>query len=292
MNLQRGQIMGQTDPKTLVSTNWLAENLSNPDLRILDGSWYMPADNRDVRAEFLAAHIPGAQFFDIDAISDQETDLPHMIPTVTQFERQVANLGISNDNQIVVYDTKGLFSAARVWWLLRYFGLTNIAVLDGGLPKWQAVGHPTVSGTNNPTAGTLNAAPYAKLLRNAAQVLDASQNAHEQIIDARAPARFRGEVPEPRAGLRAGHMPGAKNVFFMSLLNADGTLKPDTELAAIFQAQGVDLKKPIITSCGSGVTASVLSLALQKIGHTQHALYDGSWSEWGALPDFPVEQGE
>jgi thiosulfate/3-mercaptopyruvate sulfurtransferase len=284
--------MGQDDPEILVSTNWLAENLSNPNLRILDGSWYMPADNRDVQAEFLAAHIPGAQFFDIDAISDQETDLPHMIPPVAQFETQIANLGISNDNQIVVYDTKGLFSAARVWWLLRYFGLTNIAVLDGGLPKWQAEGHPTVSGANDPTVGTLNAVPHTKLLRNAAQVLDASKTAGEQIIDARAPARFRGEVPEPRAGLRAGHMPGAKNVFFMSLLNADGTLKSDTELAAVFQAQGVDLKKPIITSCGSGVTASVLSLALHKIGHTQHALYDGSWSEWGALPDTPVEQGK
>jgi thiosulfate/3-mercaptopyruvate sulfurtransferase len=284
--------MGYSDPKILVSTNWLAENLSNPNLCILDGSWYMPADNRDVQAEFLTSHIPGAQFFDIDAISDQETDLPHMIPPVAQFEKQVADLGISNDNQIVVYDTKGVFSAARVWWLLRYFGLTNIAVLDGGLPKWQVEGRPTVSGVNNPTAGTLNAVPHANLLRNAAQVLDASKTAGEQIIDARAPARFRGEVPEPRAGLRAGHMPGAKNVFFMSLLKSDGTLKPDNELAAIFRAQGVDLEKSIITSCGSGVTASVLSLALQKLGHTQHALYDGSWSEWGALPDTPVEQGK
>ncbi len=284
--------MSHSVPDILVSTIWLAENLSNSDLHILDGSWYMPADNRDVQVEFLTAHIPGAQFFNIDAISDQETDLPHMIPPVSQFERQVADLGISNDNQIVVYDTQGLFSAARVWWLLRYFGLTNIAVLDGGLPKWQAEGRPTVSGANDPTAGRLNAAPHVKLLRDAAQVLDASQTVGEQIIDARAPARFRGEVPEPRAGLRAGHMPNAKNVFFMSLLNTNGTLKSDTELAAIFQAQGVDLKRPIITSCGSGVTASVLSLALQKIGHTQHALYDGSWSEWGALPDTPVEQGK
>jgi thiosulfate/3-mercaptopyruvate sulfurtransferase len=284
--------MGHSDPDILVSTNWLAENLSNSDLRILDGSWYMPADNRDVQLEFLTAHIPGAQFFNIDVISDQETDLPHMIPPVSQFERQVADLGISNDNQIVVYDTQGLFSAARVWWLLQYFGLTNIAVLDGGLPKWQTEGRPTVSGANDPTAGRLNAAPHVKLLRDAAQVLDASQTKGEQVIDARAPARFRGEVPEPRAGLRAGHMPNAKNVFFMSLLNTNGTLKSETELAAIFQAQGVDLKKPIITSCGSGVTASILSLALQKIGHTQHALYDGSWSEWGALPDTPVEQGK
>ncbi len=283
--------MGQTDPKILVSTNWLAENLSQPNLRILDGSWYMPADKRDVQAEFLAAHIPEAQFFDIDAISDRETDLPHMIPPVAQFEKQVADLGISNDNQVVVYDSAGLFSAARVWWLLRYFGLTNIAVLDGGLPKWQAEGHPTESGAENPTTGTLNAVPHADILRNAAQVLDASQNARAQIIDARAPARFRGEVPEPRAGLRAGHMPNAKNVFFKSLLNTDGTLKPDAELAVLFKAQGVDLAKPVITSCGSGVTASILSLALQKIGHNDHALYDGSWSEWGGLHDTPVEQG-
>jgi len=283
--------MGQTDPKILVSTNWMAENLSNPNLRILDGSWYMPADKRDVRAEFLAQHIPGAQFFDIDAISDRDTDLPHMIPPVAQFEKQVADLGISNDNQIVVYDSMGLFSAARVWWLLRYFGLTNIAVLDGGLPKWQAEGRSTASGKINTATGTLNATPQINLVRNAAQVLDASKTSCEQIIDARAPARFRGEVPEPRAGLRAGHMPNARNVFFKSLLNTDGTLKPDAELTAIFKAQGVDLTKPVITSCGSGVTASVLSLALQKIGHTNHTLYDGSWSEWGGLPDTPVEQG-
>jgi len=283
--------MGHSDPKTLVSTGWLASHLPDPNLRILDGSWYMPADKRDVRAEFSTAHIQGAQFFDIDAISDQETDLPHMIPPVAQFERQVAELGISNNNQIVVYDTQGLFSAARVWWLLRYFGLANIAVLDGGLPKWQAEGHPTVNTDSQPRTEQPNATAQAHLVRNAEQVLKASQCANLQIVDARAPARFRGEVAEPRAGLRSGHMPGAKNVFFKSLINADGTLKPDAELAAVFKAQGIDLEQPIITSCGSGVTASVLSLALQKIGHNNHALYDGSWSEWGGLHNYPVEQG-
>ncbi len=283
--------MDQSDPKTLVSTDWLAENLSNPALRILDGSWHLPTENRDPLAEYKACHITGAQFFDIDGISDASSDLPHMVPTADQFTQQVADLGISNDNQIVVYDTQGLFSAARVWWLCRHFGLNNIAVLDGGLPKWKTEGHPISNAPTAPGPGTLSISVKNHLLRNAADVLVASTSPEIQVIDARAPARFRGETPEPRAGLRAGRIPNSKNVFFKSLLNADGTLKPIAELTATFKAQGVDLDRPIITSCGSGVTASVLALALQKIGHTNHALYDGSWAEWGALHDYPIEQG-
>jgi len=283
--------MTQSDPKTLVSTAWLADNLSDPALRILDGSWHLPTENRDPLAEYHSDHIDGTQFFDIDGISDTASDLPHMVPTATQFARQVAALGISNDDQIVVYDTQGLFSAARVWWLFRYFGLNNIAVLDGGLPKWKAEGRPTSNAPIVPVSGTLSATAQSHHVRDAAQVLAASTSADIQVIDARAPARFRGEAPEPRAGLRAGRIPNSQNVFFKSLLNADGTLKSDAELTAVFKAQGVDLEQPIITSCGSGVTASVLALALQKIGHNNHALYDGSWSEWGALHDYPIAQG-
>ena len=283
--------MTQSDPKTLVSTAWLADNLSDQALRILDGSWHLPTENRDPLAEYHSDHIDGTQFFDIDGISDTASDLPHMVPTATQFARQVAALGISNDDQIVVYDTQGLFSAARVWWLFRYFGLNNIAVLDGGLPKWKAEGRPTSNAPIVPVSGTLSATAQSHHVRDAAQVLAASTSADIQVIDARAPARFRGEAPEPRAGLRAGRIPNSQNVFFKSLLNADGTLKSDAELTAVFKAQGVDLEQPIITSCGSGVTASVLALALQKIGHNNHALYDGSWSEWGALHDYPIAQG-
>ncbi len=283
--------MTQSDPKTLVSTAWLADNLSDPALRILDGSWHLPTENRNPLAEYHSDHIDGTQFFDIDGISDTASDLPHMVPTATQFARQVAALGISNDDQIVVYDTQGLFSAARVWWLFRYFDLDNIAVLDGGLPKWKAEGRPTSNAPIVPVSGTLSATAQSHHVRDAAQVLAASTSADIQVIDARAPARFRGEAPEPRAGLRAGRIPNSQNVFFKSLLNADGTLKSDAELTAVFKAQGVDLEQPIITSCGSGVTASVLALALQKIGHNNHALYDGSWSEWGALHDYPIAQG-
>ncbi len=282
--------MGHSDPSILVSTNWLADNLSNPDLRILDGSWHLPTENRDPLAEYRADHIHGAQFFDIDGISDTTSDLPHMVPTAEQFAAQVADLGISNDDQIIVYDTQGLFSAARVWWLFRHFGLNNIAVLDGGLPKWKAEERPTSNTPITPVSGTLSATTQNHLVRDAAQVLAASETA-TQIIDARPPARFKGEAPEPRAGLRAGRIPNSQNVFFKSLLNVDGTLKSDAELAAVFKDQGVDLAQPIITSCGSGVTAAVLSLALQKLGHENHALYDGSWSEWGALHDYPIEQG-
>jgi thiosulfate/3-mercaptopyruvate sulfurtransferase len=283
--------MGQSDPKTLVSTDWLAENLSNPNLRILDGSWHLPPENRDGLAEFHADHIEGAQFFDIDAISDTTSDLPHMIPPKAQFEQQVAELGITNDSQVVVYDSHGLFSAARVWWLFRFFGMDNIAVLDGGLPKWKLEGRPTCDDHIKPPLGTISAKAQPHLAYRAADVLEASASGSAQIIDARPAARFKGEVPEPRAGLRSGHIPNSKNVFFKSLLNSDGSLKSNTKLAAVFKEAGVDLNNPIITSCGSGVTASVLSLALVKLGHDDHTLYDGSWSEWGALEDYPVEQG-
>ena len=284
--------MASDDPKTLVSTDWLARHLKDPDLRLLDASWYMPGSGRDPKAEYEAAHIPGARFFDIDEISDLRSELPHMVPPVDKFMSRMRALGVGDGHQIVVYDGTGLFSAARVWWLFKLMGHDDIAVLDGGLPKWQSEGRevedlPPVIRDRHMMVRRQN-----HLVKDVTQVSAAAKLRDHEILDARAPARFRGEVPEPRPGLRSGHIPGSKNVPFGTLLNPDQTMKSPEALRAAFESAGVDLSKPAITSCGSGVTAAILSRALTRLGKTDHALYDGSWTEWGQFPTLPVATGE
>ncbi|WP_299143675.1 3-mercaptopyruvate sulfurtransferase [uncultured Tateyamaria sp.] len=280
------------DPKTLVSTDWLAAHLKDPDLRILDASMYLPGSDRDARAEYDAAHIPGARFFDIDEISDLRSDLPHMAPPPEKFMSRMRAMGVGDGHQIVVYDGAGLFSAARVWWLFRLMGHRDVAVLDGGFPKWQADGHPVEDMPPVIKDRHLTARFQNHLVRDVTQVSQASKLGSTQIVDARAPGRFRGDAPEPREGLRAGHIPGARNVHYETLLNDDKTMKSPADTRAIFDAAGVDLNKPIITSCGSGVTAAILALALERMGHDQWSLYDGSWTEWGMFPTVPVATGD
>ena len=280
------------DPKILVSTDWLAEHMKDPDLRILDASTYLPGVDRDGRTEYDAVHIPGARFFDIDDVSDGRSDLPHMVPPIEKFMSRVRAMGVGDGHQIVVYDGSGLFSAARVWWLFRLMGQNNIAVLDGGLPKWIAEGREVEDLAPVIRDRHMTVRFQNQMVRDVTQVSSASKLGTSQIVDARAAARFRGEEPEPREGLRLGHIPNSRNVPFTDLLNDDKTMKTPDQTRAIFESAGVDLKKPIITTCGSGVTAAVLGLALERIGHDMWSLYDGSWTEWGMFPTVPVATGE
>lgn len=280
------------DPKILVSTDWLAAHLKDPDLRVLDASWYLPDAGRDPRAEYDQSHIPRARFFDIDEISDARSDLPHMAPPAEKFMSRMRAMGVGDGHQIVVYDGAGLFSAARVWWLFRLMGHRDVAVLDGGFPKWQAEGHPVEDMPPIVKDRHLTVRFQNRLVRDVTQVSQASKLGSTQIVDARSAGRFRGDAPEPREGLRAGHIPGARNVPYPTLLNADQTLKSPEDTRAIFEAAGVDLAKPIITSCGSGVTAAILALALERAGYDSWSLYDGSWTEWGMFPTVPIATGE
>jgi thiosulfate/3-mercaptopyruvate sulfurtransferase len=287
-----GYAMAFDDPKTLVSTGWLADHLKDPDLRILDASWYLPDMARDALAEYHNAHIPGARYFDIDEVSDHRSELPHMVPPVEKFMSRMRKLGVGDGHQIVVYDGAGLFSAARVWWLFRLMGKTDIAVLDGGFPKWQAEGRaiedlPPIVRDRHMTVTRQN-----QMVKDVTQVASASKLGDYVIVDARAPERFRGDAPEPREGLRSGHIPNARNVFYRDLLAPDGTLKSNDAMAEVFRKAGVDLSKPAILSCGSGVTASVLALAMERMGKFDHAIYDGSWSEWGTFHDLPIATGD
>lgn len=284
--------MASDDPKTLVSTAWLAEHIKDPDLRILDASWYLPDMGRDGRAEYNAGHIPGARFFDIDEISDSRSELPHMVPSVEKFMSRMRKMGVGDGHQIVVYDGLGIFSAARVWWMFRLFGKMDIAVLDGGFAKWQAEGRavedlPPVVRDRHMTVTRQN-----QMVKDVTQVASASKLGDYGIVDARSPERFRGDAPEPREGLRAGHIPNSRNVFYRDLLNPDGTMKSPDVMAEVFRKAGVDMDKPAILSCGSGVTACILALAMERIGKSDHAVYDGSWSEWGTFHDLPLATGD
>lgn len=275
----------------LVSTTWLAQHLGDLDVQIIDASWWMPAEKRSGQAEYLERHIPGAIFFDIDAITDKTSDLPHMLPSPEAFAIAAGHLGLRRDAKLVIYDTFGIRSAARVWWTLRVMGFEHVFVLDGGLKAWEANGLQLVSTPTLLRPTRLQPAFRQELVRSAEEVTAILDDQPQQMVDARSAARFRGEVPEPRAGLRGGHMPGARNLPFDRLLTLDGLMKSADEITAVFQAAGVTLGAPIVTTCGSGVTASVLALALARLGYGDVPVYDGSWSEWGCLPDTPIVTG-
>ncbi|QDY69900.1 3-mercaptopyruvate sulfurtransferase [Qingshengfaniella alkalisoli] len=280
------------DPNTLVSAGWLASKIGDGRLRIIDASWYLPTQRRDTFDEFMQRHIPGAVFFDIDAVSDPNADSPHMAPSPEIFADYLRAASIDKGDQVVVYDSSGLFSAARVWWLFRLMGHESVGVLDGGLPAWIAAGQPVESGEPS-TASTATATSgiVPSRVADMQKVAEAIKDRSHEILDARPPNRFRGDEPEPRPGLRAGHMPGAKNVFFRNLLNDDGTMKTEGALRKVFSEAGADLSRPVITTCGSGVTAAIISLALERIGKSDYALYDGSWSEWGMHDELPIATG-
>ncbi|WP_295806946.1 3-mercaptopyruvate sulfurtransferase [uncultured Nitratireductor sp.] len=282
--------MSETTSRFTVSPTWLEERLDEPGLSIVDASWYLPSQGRDAKAEYEAGHIPGAVFFDQDTVVDPDSQLPHALPDAATFQRHASAMGLSEADTIVVYDGPGLFSAPRVWWMFRAMGAQDVRILDGGLDGWRAEGRPL---TNEPTKiapSVFNAELDEARVADLDGVRRVIEDGSAQIADARPTGRFTGAEPEPRAGMRSGHMPGARNVP-ASTLSRDGRLLPPEELRALFEKAGVDLNRPVVTSCGSGVTAAVITLALETVGHTDNRLYDGSWTEWGGREDTSVATG-
>lgn len=273
----------------LVSTEWLAEHLNAPDVRIADASWYLPQAGRNAKQEYESAHIPRTVFFDIDDLSDEKSPYPHMLAPAPKFASRMRKLGLGDGNLIVVYDGAGIYSSARAWWMLRAMGHEDVVVLDGGFPKWKAEHRPIEDLTPAPYPRHFTARQNNALLRSFDQVKANIATKAEQVVDARGTPRFLAKEPEPRPGVRGGHIPGSANMPYTEFTNPDGTLKSASDLAKIFAARGVDPAKPVITTCGSGVTASIALLALAVLGAKKAALYDGSWSEWGSREDAPIE---
>lgn len=282
--------MNHTDP--VVSAAWLAERLDAPDLRIIDATWFLPGDERDAKALYAERRIPGAIYFDIDEIADAESNLPHMLPSAEKFASRMKKAGIGDGCRVVVYDAQGLFSAARVWWTFRVMGHEDVAVLDGGFPAWERGGYPIETGPpQTRTERHFTARVRSDLVRDLAEVRRAIEGGGCTILDARPAPRFRGEAPEPRAGLRSGHMPGAKSVPSSALVNENGSLRSTEELRRIFADAGAAPSQPAICTCGSGVTAAIIALALARLGRWDASIYDGAWAEWGARDDTPVTTG-
>ena len=279
-----------SDP--LVTTGWLAGRLGDADVQVVDATWYMPTEDGSGRADYDAGHIPGAVFFDIDEISDHASDLPHMLPSPQAFADAAGALGLRREATVVVYDGRKMFSAPRVWWTLRVMGFPKVVVLDGGLTAWLAEGRPLETARATPPPSLLAPAFDAALVRDLGAVREHLGKHTAQLVDARSAPRFRGETPEPRPGVRSGHMPGARNLPWNALVDEGGKLRPAGELRTAFEAAGVDLSAPIVTTCGSGVTAAVLALGLARLGRTDTPIYDGSWTEWGGRTDTDVISGD
>ena len=274
-----------------IDADWLEKRLGTPGLSIVDASWYLPAQKRDAKAEYEAGHIPGAIFFDQDGVVDPDSELPHTLPDPATFARHAGSMGISADDTIVVYDGPGVFSAPRIWWMFRVMGVFQVYVLDGGFDRWKAAGRPVTAEQTKVAPNIFHVDFDPSRVASLDEMKGIVASGESQIADARPAGRFTGEDPEPRAGVRGGHMPGAKSLP-ASTLSRDGKLLPPEELKKRLEEAGIDLSKPVVTSCGSGITAAVITLALETLGHSANRLYDGSWTEWGGHADTPVVTGK